>query len=65
MVEYLVAYSRMLAGGRRPFDEAAMRELVSRDVGRARDFRAMQNHDLLPAGESPKGLCPQSAFRRW
>jgi len=52
VIEYLVAYSRLLAGGRRPFDEAAMRELVRRDVMRARDFGAAQNHDLLPAGES-------------
>ncbi len=52
MIEYLVAYSRLLAGGRRPFDEAAMHELVRRDVKRARDFGAMQNHDLLPEAES-------------
>lgn len=52
VIEYLVAYSRLLAGGRRPFDEAGMRELVRRDVKRARDFGATQNHDLLPEGES-------------
>ena len=58
MIEYLVAYSRLLAGGRRPFDEAAMRELVRRDVKRARDFGATRNHDLLPEGESSsKPLC--------
>jgi pimeloyl-ACP methyl ester carboxylesterase len=52
VIEYLVAYSRLLAGGRRPFDEAAMRRLVRRDVDRARDFGAAQNHDLLLEGES-------------
>jgi pimeloyl-ACP methyl ester carboxylesterase len=52
VIEYLVGYSRLLAGGRRPFDEAAMRELVRRDVKRARDFGATQNHSLLPEGES-------------
>ena len=52
VIEYLVAYSRLLAGGRRPFDEAAMRELVRRDVKRARDYGATQNHDLIPEGES-------------
>jgi pimeloyl-ACP methyl ester carboxylesterase len=52
VIEYLVAYSRLLAGGRRPFDEAAMRGLVRRDVERARDFGAAQNHDLLAEGES-------------
>jgi pimeloyl-ACP methyl ester carboxylesterase len=54
VIEYLVAYSRVLAGARRPFDEAAMRELVRRDVKRARDFRATQNHDLLAEGESSR-----------
>jgi pimeloyl-ACP methyl ester carboxylesterase len=52
VIEYVVAYSRLLAGGRRPFDEAAMRELVRRDVERARDFGAAQNHNVLPEGES-------------
>jgi pimeloyl-ACP methyl ester carboxylesterase len=51
VIGYLVAYSRLLAGGRRPFDEAAARELVHRDVERARNFAAAQNHDVLPAGE--------------
>jgi pimeloyl-ACP methyl ester carboxylesterase len=51
VVEYLVGYSRMLAGGRRPFDEAGVRDLVRRDVDRARDFTAARNHDLLPDGE--------------
>jgi pimeloyl-ACP methyl ester carboxylesterase len=48
VIQYQVDYSRLLAGGRRPFDEAAARELVRRDVERARDFRAAQNHELLP-----------------
>jgi pimeloyl-ACP methyl ester carboxylesterase len=48
VVDYLVAYSRVLAGGGRPFDEAAVRELVRRDVERARDFAAIQNHDAIP-----------------
>jgi len=47
VIEYLVDYSRMLAGQERPFDEAAFRALARRDVARARDFRAAQNHDLL------------------
>jgi pimeloyl-ACP methyl ester carboxylesterase len=52
-IEYLVAYSRMLAGGERPFDEAAMLDLVRRDVERARDFAAAQNHELLAEGGQP------------
>ncbi|MFD5409042.1 alpha/beta fold hydrolase [Streptomyces nojiriensis] len=46
-----VAYARVLAGGRRPFDEAAVRDLVRRDVERARDFGAARNHDALTDGE--------------
>jgi pimeloyl-ACP methyl ester carboxylesterase len=48
VTEYLVAYSRVLAGGQRPFDETAARELARRDVKRARNFAAAQNHDVLP-----------------
>ena len=52
VIEYLVDYSRVLAGGRRPFDEAAARDLARREVERARDLPAAQNHDALPEGES-------------
>ncbi len=55
VVEYLVGYSRVLAGGRRPFAEAPMRSLVRHDVERARDFAAVQNHDMLPEGEPVLG----------
>jgi pimeloyl-ACP methyl ester carboxylesterase len=55
VIEYLVGYSRVLAGGRRPFAEAPMRSLVRRDVERARDFAAVQNHDILPEGEAVGG----------
>lgn len=55
VVEYLVGYSRMLAGGRRPFAEAPMRSLVRRDVERAHDFAAVQNHDALPEGKGVSG----------
>ncbi|MCX5062081.1 alpha/beta fold hydrolase [Streptomyces sp. NBC_00452] len=51
VIDYLVAYSRVLAGERRPFDETAVRDLVRRDVERAHDFAAVQNHDSLPDGE--------------
>ena len=55
VIEYLVGYSRVLAGAQRPFDEAALRELVCRDVKRARNFAAVQNHDVLPEGEASSG----------
>jgi pimeloyl-ACP methyl ester carboxylesterase len=51
VIEYLVDYERVLAGGRRPFDEASVRALARRDVGRARDFTAAQNHGVLPDDE--------------
>ncbi len=61
-IEYLVEYSRVLAGGQRPFDEAAVRELVRRDVARARDFAAARNHDILPEGvQSHRSLASISA----
>lgn len=50
VIDYLVDYSRVLAGGRRPFDEAEVRALVRRDVERARDFAATQNHEVIPEG---------------
>jgi pimeloyl-ACP methyl ester carboxylesterase len=51
VVEYLVAYARVLAGPERPFDEAAVCQFIRRDVARSRDFAAIQNHDVLPEGE--------------
>ena len=57
VVEYLVDYSRILAGGERAFDGTRVRELVRRDIERARDFAAVQNHNLMSHGEgSPKPL---------
>jgi len=55
LTEYLIAYARMLSGGRRPFDEAAARSLVRRDIERAHDFAAAQNHDIMPDGTLRQG----------
>ncbi len=55
VIEYLVDYSRVLAGGRRPFDEASARDLARRDVERARNFAAMQNHDSIPDDGRQRG----------
>jgi pimeloyl-ACP methyl ester carboxylesterase len=60
VIEYQVDYSRVLAGGQRPFDEAPVRDLVRRDVERARDFPAAQNHDLL--GDDGRDREPLSAI---
>jgi pimeloyl-ACP methyl ester carboxylesterase len=51
VVEYLVDYARVLAGGARPFDDAATLELVRRDVERARNVAASENHGKVPEGE--------------
>jgi pimeloyl-ACP methyl ester carboxylesterase len=53
MADYMVDYMRVIAGGERPFDEAEARELVRRDMERARDYAAVQNHDLLGAEAPP------------
>ena len=63
-IEYLVGYARMLAGGRRPFDEAAAAFLVRRDVERANDIAASENHGLIADGEPPARRCPRSPCRR-
>src|SRR3954451_14534240 len=55
VIDYLVDYSRMLAGERRPFDEPATRRRIRRDVKRARDFAAVRNHDMLAEGEASRG----------
>jgi pimeloyl-ACP methyl ester carboxylesterase len=54
VIENLVEYARVLAGGARPFDEAAMRELVRRDVERAHNIAASENHGLAAEGEMPR-----------
>jgi pimeloyl-ACP methyl ester carboxylesterase len=56
-LDYLVAYSRVLAGDERTFDEQAARAFVRRDLERARNFASLQNHDLLArdGDEEPRG----------
>jgi len=54
VIECLVDYARVLAGGVRPFDEAATRELVRRDVERAHNIAASENHGLAAEGEMPR-----------
>jgi pimeloyl-ACP methyl ester carboxylesterase len=52
VIEYLVGYVRVLAGGDRPFDEGTLRELVRRDVERATDIAASENHGVIAEGKS-------------
>lgn len=54
VIDYLVGYARVLAGEERRFEEAEVRDLVRRDVERAHDFAALQNHDLLEDDEPPR-----------
>ncbi len=55
VIDYLVGYARVLAGGQRPFAETPMQRLVRHDVERARDFAAVQNHDMLQDGGTASG----------
>jgi pimeloyl-ACP methyl ester carboxylesterase len=52
-IEYLLGHARTLAGGERPFDESAMRELARRDVERTRNIASTENHALLAEGDVP------------
>jgi pimeloyl-ACP methyl ester carboxylesterase len=52
VIRYHVDYWRAL-GGDRPFDESACRDVVLRDVARAHDIAAAQNHDLVAGDEGP------------
>ena len=47
VIDNMVDYTRVLAGGERPFDEDAARDLMRRDIERARNFAALQNHDAI------------------
>lgn len=53
VIEYLVGYSRLLAGGQRPFDEAACRDLLRRDVERADNLASLRNHDVMAHDDRP------------
>ena len=53
VIEYLVSYSRLLAGGQRPFDEAACRDFIRRDVERANNVASSQNHDVMAHDDRP------------
>jgi pimeloyl-ACP methyl ester carboxylesterase len=61
VIDYLVAYARILAGNQRVFEEADMRDLVRADVQRADNFAASQNHDLL--ADDDKQREPLSSIR--
>jgi pimeloyl-ACP methyl ester carboxylesterase len=49
--EFVVRDARALAGTARPFDEAAARDLVARDLERAARPESLVNHTLMNEGE--------------
>lgn len=53
VIDYLVGYSRLLAGGHRQFDEAACRDFVRHDLERAENVASLQNHDVMAPGDRP------------
>lgn len=53
VIDYLVAYSRLLAGEQRPFDEPACRDFVRRDLERAENAASLQNHDVMAHDARP------------
>jgi pimeloyl-ACP methyl ester carboxylesterase len=61
IVEHLVRYCRVLAGGVRPFDEAAARKLIQTDITRARNPASLQNHELLGGDDERAPRAPLSA----
>ncbi|MBV9168280.1 MAG: alpha/beta hydrolase [Solirubrobacterales bacterium] len=63
VVEYVVGYSRMLAGDRRQFDEAHMRALVRHEVERAPLPRA-RTTTCSPRASPRARRCPRSPHQR-
>ncbi|WP_440087004.1 alpha/beta fold hydrolase [Streptosporangium sp. LJ11] len=60
-IDHLVSHAKMLTGGRRPFPEQQVRELVRADTGRARDPASARNHDLLE--DAPRERPPLASIR--
>jgi len=54
VIDYLVAYARVLAGEERHFEEAEARDFARREVARAHDVAALQNHELLEDDDTPR-----------
>jgi pimeloyl-ACP methyl ester carboxylesterase len=51
---HLLAETRVLAGGRRAFDEAYMRALIARDMARADRYASAGNHARIAGGEASR-----------
>jgi len=55
VIDYLVAYTRVLTGDERAFEENEVRDLVRAEIERARNFAARHNHGLLADEEKQRG----------
>ena len=53
VIDYLVDYSRVLAGEHRPSTKPRCRDLVRRDMERAVDIASLQNHDVMAHDDLP------------
>jgi pimeloyl-ACP methyl ester carboxylesterase len=53
LADMIVRDARALAGTRHPFDEAAARALVTRDLARSTDPRRLANHNMIGGDERP------------
>jgi pimeloyl-ACP methyl ester carboxylesterase len=56
-----VDYATLLTGGRRPFPEREVRELVHADIHRAHNPASAQNHNLLE--DAPRDRPPLGSIR--
>jgi pimeloyl-ACP methyl ester carboxylesterase len=56
VVRLLLAESRVVAGTAHPFDEAAARRFIERDVARARNFASIGNHFMIQESAGPHRL---------
>jgi pimeloyl-ACP methyl ester carboxylesterase len=56
VTEHLVAYQRLLTGERRPFDEPFARNVVRRDMERARSYPSIHNHELIDGAVPARGV---------
>jgi pimeloyl-ACP methyl ester carboxylesterase len=62
VVEYLVEYWRALWGPARAYDEEHVRALARREVARARDVAAAQNHTMLSDEDEARPRGPLSSI---
>lgn len=54
VIDFIVKDTRMIAGTAHPYNEAGARNLVARDVKRAKNFVSATNHFMLKGGDAWK-----------